>query len=386
MKWNVNVSRTTALHCLPALLCESDSEVFKTCNLERESRNPGVLIGPVCIFAIISDDEDAVSLQPHQFEDPDFGGQLCNLSSIHELQNMGTVKLIRDCSTTSNYAGTSDSGETDSCLTPQRESAWPDVFVVPNFPHDIEFALREGNEAKEPHGKRLTLNKEQKLKIIEGMARAIFEYKVYPCSKEIKSAAEALVQKHPCLEESGSKSGCDGWRDSLVFKIGNFRHKLGKSVCPEVKVNSGKRRKSSPDGDSPHSKIKRPRRAEVNFLPQLPQGETEESLERLREGTSQDPAAIKRPAAIISVIDDDGDVAAVPLHPGRVYVVLEEKVVMKDFRCWPDALVCLYGLMYSLQHKYPNCMKNTFGFIQKVLLNLDRDRMKPKVLALKNQL
>ncbi|CAB1328336.1 unnamed protein product [Coregonus sp. 'balchen'] len=62
---NVNVSLTAALHCLPALLCESDSEVFKTCK-ERESRNPGVLIGPVCIHAIISDDEDAVSLQPHQ--------------------------------------------------------------------------------------------------------------------------------------------------------------------------------------------------------------------------------------------------------------------------------------------------------------------------------
>uniref|UniRef100_A0A4W5QRM1 Uncharacterized protein n=1 Tax=Hucho hucho TaxID=62062 RepID=A0A4W5QRM1_9TELE len=82
---------------------------------------------------------------------------------------------------------------------------------------------------------------------------------------------------------------------------------------------------------------------------------------------------------------DDGDVAAVPFHPGRVYVVLDEKVVMKDFQCWL-ALVCLYGLMYSLQHGYPNCMKNTFGFIQKVLLNLDGDRMKPKVLALKNQL
>lgn len=62
---DVNVRRTAALHCLPALLLESDSEVFKTCK-ERESRNPGVLIGPVCILAIISDDEDAVSLQPHQ--------------------------------------------------------------------------------------------------------------------------------------------------------------------------------------------------------------------------------------------------------------------------------------------------------------------------------
>uniref|UniRef100_A0A4W5PIQ4 Uncharacterized protein n=1 Tax=Hucho hucho TaxID=62062 RepID=A0A4W5PIQ4_9TELE len=76
----------------------------------------------------------------------------------------------------------------------------------------------------------------------------------------------------------------------------------------------------------------------------------------------------------------------VEIHPGRVYVVLEENVVMKDFRFWPDALVCLYGLMYSLQHKYPNCTKNTFGFIQKVLLNLDGDRIKPKVLALKNHL
>uniref|UniRef100_A0A8K9WW38 Uncharacterized protein n=1 Tax=Oncorhynchus mykiss TaxID=8022 RepID=A0A8K9WW38_ONCMY len=65
--------------------------------------------------------------------------------------------------------------------------------------------------------------------------------------------------------------------------------------------------------------------------------------------------------------------SVMPLHR---YI---ENVVTKDFRCWPNALVCLYGLMYSLQHGYPNCTKNTFGFIQKVLLNLDGDRINCKI-------
>lgn len=219
-----------------------------------------------------------------QFEDPDFDNQLVNLSSIDEIPNMGTAKLVtiveHDMSSLSSWA--SDSGESSSCQTPQRSSAWPKAFPVPTFSHDIEFLLSDANTAKQQHGKRLTLTKDQKSKILDGMACAMYQFKTYPNGREIFQAAEALVHKHPCLEETGSENGWDGWKDSLTNKMNNYRRKLCKSGCPEVKVNSGRRSRANPDATSPHASIKRPRRAEVNYLPQLPHGETLDTLDVLR--------------------------------------------------------------------------------------------------------
>ena len=94
--------------------------------------------------------------------------------------------------------------------------------------------------------------------------------------------AEALVIKHPCLKEPGSQTGWYGWKNSLKFKMGNFRTKLSRAGFHEVAINSGKRSRNNPNKPSPHTNIKRPKRAEVNFLPNFPRGENAASLERLR--------------------------------------------------------------------------------------------------------
>lgn len=61
--------------------------------------------------------------------------------------------------------------------------------------------------------------------------------------------------------------------------MGNYRAKLRcrPIVLPELEVNSQKRRIS--ENDSPKG-IKRPKKAEVNYLPPLPLGETEDSLKK----------------------------------------------------------------------------------------------------------
>lgn len=242
-----------------------------------------------------------------QFEDPDFNNQLVNLNTIEEIPNMGTAKLVKmiehDIISTSSL--TSDSGESSSCQTPQRSSAWPQVFPVPTFSHDIEFLLREANTAKQQHGRHPTLTKEQKSKILDGMSCAMYEYKAYPSGREIFQAAEALVHKHPCLEETGSKNGWDGWKNSLTNKMNNYRRKLCKSGCPEVKVNSGRRSRVNPDAASPHASIKRPRRAEVNYLPQLPQGETLDTLEVLRVDMLMEMEKTDKDSIDFSVIDNN---------------------------------------------------------------------------------
>ena len=60
----------------------------------------------------------------------------------------------------------------------------------------------------------------------------------------------------------------------MKWKMGNYRAKLrGRQLaCPELEVNSLKRRSSNETG----------KKAEVNYLPPLPIGETEDTLEKER--------------------------------------------------------------------------------------------------------
>lgn len=39
-------------------------------------------------------------------------------------------------------------------------------------------------------------------------------------------AAGALGAKHPCLKEAGSETGWNGWKNSIKFKMGNFKNKM----------------------------------------------------------------------------------------------------------------------------------------------------------------
>lgn len=215
------------------------------------------------------------------YEDPDFGGQLSCLVDIQELPEKATLKIIRSESDTSSCA----SCDTDILpLVPisQRQKSWPDIFPVPTFSYEVEHVLEEGNRTFATSGKTLKLTRSQKHNILENMATVMFNFKPYPCDNDVGMAAEALVTSHPCLKEPGSVSGWYGWKMSLKFKMGDYRAKLSRSGCLEVSVNAGKRSKNNPDKEHPHSNIKRARRAEVNFLPNFPKGESQASLEEMR--------------------------------------------------------------------------------------------------------
>ena len=62
--------------------------------------------------------------------------------------------------------------------------------------------------------------------------------------------------------------------------MGNSTTKLRSLGCPEVTVNSVKQKK--PEESSPARNVKKPRKAELNYLPPYPTGETQESLEQER--------------------------------------------------------------------------------------------------------
>ncbi|XP_055758927.1 sterile alpha motif domain-containing protein 3-like isoform X2 [Salvelinus fontinalis] len=430
------------------------------------------------------------------YEDPHFNNELFNLETIEDLPSpRATVKVLRIRHATNlDLTGLSATELQDA--PPERLGRWPEVFVIPTFSMEVEFALREGNCAYLRHETVLKITRDQKHNILDRMAWTIFNFKAYPSDRQFAKAAETLVTKHPCLKEPGSKTGCDGWKNSLKFKMGNYRQKLRRVGFPEVAVNGGRRSKHRPDNEHARSNIKRARRAEVNFLPNFPQGENEASLEKQRlemvhemtkenrdlplinqhmqktfafrrqeivksspsvehlrtrwpalfleaqvhaefqritnqslqqtfyaaldlhtprlltlfrekEGKStthggkfssilrvynEQVGELSNPGildgvSILSVVGQHNEVVGgIPIRPAHVSIVLEDKIVMTNSCSWPDALMVVFGLLYSLHLNYPKALGSTFEFMQKVFLNLDDGKLKPKLLALKNEL
>ncbi|XP_010772848.1 sterile alpha motif domain-containing protein 3 [Notothenia coriiceps] len=211
-----------------------------------------------------------------QYEDPDFNNALVNLADIADLPEQPTIKILSLVPTPT--PSTADT-ETMSISSPESRSSltrspWPDNFEIPSFPVDIEYRLRQANLLYMRDKKYLQVPRYMKHEILEKLAESIYSFKAYPCDEEYLDIATALIQKHPCLAEPGSSNGCNGWKNSVKFKMGNYRTKLRRAGCNDVAINEGKRK-----GQAPQRPFKRPKRFEVNFLPNLPDGEDETSME-----------------------------------------------------------------------------------------------------------
>ena len=59
---------------------------------------------------------------------------------------------------------------------------------------------------------------------------------------------------------------------------------------------------------------------------------------------------------------------------------------MQNLENLPQAFCLLFGLIYALHLDYPKYLKNTFTFVQQVMLDLGRSELTPKIQTLKNQL
>ncbi|XP_051984339.1 uncharacterized protein LOC127644923 [Xyrauchen texanus] len=226
------------------------------------------------------------------YEDPDFGYSLCNLNDIEDLPaTKATVKVIpfvtltlvpASTSTISDVSNVSDDTEilsTYSSSSSARQEQWPEFFDMPNFSVDVEFRLRQANLLFLKDQTYLNVPRHMKHGILEKLAEAIYKFDAYPNEDRCHSVALALIRKHPCLTEPGSPDGCSGWKNSLTYKMGNYRTKLRKAGCAEIAINRGK--KGAPEMAS--KGLKRPKRFEVNYLPDLPEGQNEDGLEAERK-------------------------------------------------------------------------------------------------------
>uniref|UniRef100_A0A9J7XHJ2 Sterile alpha motif domain-containing protein 3-like n=1 Tax=Cyprinus carpio carpio TaxID=630221 RepID=A0A9J7XHJ2_CYPCA len=214
-----------------------------------------------------------------QYEDADFNNALINLTDIADLPERPTLKVISLVpSPTASTADTdivSLSSEEGSSHV--RQAQWPETFEVPNFPVDIEFRLRQGNLLYMRDQTYMQVPRDMKHEILEKLAECMYSFKAYPSDDDFNDVASSLVKKHPCLTEPGSSTGWNGWKNSLKFKMGNYRTKLRRAGCTDVLINVGKR-----GGQDPLRSVKRPKHFEINFLPNYPAGEDECSMESKR--------------------------------------------------------------------------------------------------------
>lgn len=213
-----------------------------------------------------------------QFEDPDFDLALINLVNMSDLPSRATITIT-------NLEESPNNRTEESAVlpvsSPARTYTRSDAFVVPKFSYDVEHVLNEGNVAFARDGRTIKPTRSQKHNILECIASEMYRHEAYAGCKQIKKVAVALITQYPCLRDR-SQTGYDGWVNSLSFKMGNYRSKLSKAGVKDVSINAGKRSRSSPGGAPSRSGIKRPRRGEVNFLPNYPSGESKDSLEAQR--------------------------------------------------------------------------------------------------------
>lgn len=234
-----------------------------------------------------------------QYEDPDFDNRPCNLIEINELPTERAVlHLVWNHTSAPEPQTSSDTTSISSLDTAsltssasyspssviqnyrRNTSQWPHPFPIPSFSYDIELKLRKGNEVYEKTGASLEVTRDMKIGILDKLAEEIFSIKAYPDKNEVTSVAAELVAKHPCLKDPGSGSGYDGWGDSIKYKLGNYRSKLRDAGCTEVVVN--RKRREGDDGESSRFTLKKPRRGEVNFMPQNPEKYDDHALEEER--------------------------------------------------------------------------------------------------------
>lgn len=247
------------------------------------------------------------------YKDADFGDEFFTLVSTTDLKDKDTIKIVflqdqeptvtltltdvTDTSVTNvtdhppeeHFVDTSSVSSNDTLILYSSEDSqghryqrWPVQFPIPSFSDLTEIQIQSANERLQKYGTLLPTKDFIPLlpDILGKLAEAIYKYTAYPSSLQISEVAEALTLKHPCLKEPGSFNGSYGWAQRLKYKMNNFRSKLRGLGCPEVEVNSLKR-KTTHD-QYPAKNVKKPKKAEVNYLPPHAPGESSESLEKER--------------------------------------------------------------------------------------------------------
>lgn len=220
------------------------------------------------------------SLVPQPTDTPSVVLELANYTSMDpKLASYASVDLELPCMST-DFSMNSVNTVTKPL---SRMQIWPKVFNIPSFSADVELRLRQANEVYRRSRKTLTCSLSMKRKILSELAKEIYKYTAYPTKDRLALVAQSLIAKHPCLSEVGSLDGCSGWKNSLYFKMGNFRNR---KLKPELL-----------------GKPSKPKRCEVGcFSPEQPETMNEHILEEARILLIEEMKK-KKPKATIIVLN-----------------------------------------------------------------------------------
>lgn len=72
--------------------------------------------------------------------------------------------------------------------------------------------------------------------------------------------------------------------------------------------------------------------------------------------------------------------------PEDVGIILEGVQVLQELKDVANACALLFGLIYVLNLSYPSDLRYTFEFIQKIIMQLDEQRLSTKIQVSKNKL
>lgn len=322
------------------------------------------------------------------YQDMDFEGQFFTLTSIEEVQDKANLKVVKtepvilsltpvDISEVESPVPLSSSSPSgcdtillsspDESGPSHRSKPWPFKFEIPDFSYDVDLALEVAKQAYENDGTLLN-NPSLTSSILEKLAETIFGFTAYPTGLQILAVAEALVEKYPFLKEPGSFNGLYGWQQRLKYKMGNYRAKLrGRQLAiPELEVNTLKKRSSSEEGSV--KGFKRPRKAEVNYLPPLPFGETEDSLEKERLDLLKEIKKKNNERAIYEKMEKS-------FAMRRKEVVKDCPAIQDLLERWPS-LFCENQVNPVLVYVLTKCMKDLMSHLQHdyVVLSLISDK------------
>lgn len=150
-----------------------------------------------------------------QFMDTLFDNEFVNLTSMEEIQDRATVKVMytscrpqdadedQDVNSFSSPPTnapddiSSHSGDSTVILSSPEStssrSSWPDMFCVPRFTYDAELKLEKAHGAFKENGTLLIPDPKLKSVILEGLIQEVVKHAVYLTDSRFDQVAEALV-------------------------------------------------------------------------------------------------------------------------------------------------------------------------------------------------
>ena len=157
--------------------------------------------------------------------------------------------------------------------------------MLPTFDSDVDLALKAANERYAQDRSVTLLKKGIKSKILDRLADQIYKMTAYADQDQLKEVAEALCKVYPGISDKVSTKGCQMWLNSITYKMAAYRQVMRKLGRLDVEINGNRRCITTQRNMSalpPAKGIKKARRGEVNWQPDLPDGEDETSLEQHR--------------------------------------------------------------------------------------------------------